>query len=120
MVYCTHCGTKNKDGANFCMKCGAKLTVSTETSLEKRIEEGAEEFGKRAEEWGKDFEKHVETECFGLPHGGTIFGLIIGLIIILVGVTSLTGIDLHFWPLAIIVFGLLVFGGALYTIISNR
>ena len=120
MVYCTHCGTKNKDDATFCTKCGAKLNVSKEASLEKRIEEGAEEFGKRAEEWGKDFEKHVETECFGLPHGGTIFGLIIGLFIILVGVTSLIGIDFHFLPLAIIFFGLLVFGGALYAIISNR
>lgn len=120
MVYCTHCGTKNKDDATFCVKCGAKLSVSAEKSLEKRIEEGAEEFGKRAEEWGKDFERNVETECFGLPHGGTIFGLIIGIIIILVGVTSLVGIDLEFWPLIILIFGLLVFGGALYTIFRNR
>jgi uncharacterized membrane protein YvbJ len=120
MVYCTYCGTKNEDDANFCGKCGANLNVSTEKSLEKRIEEGAEEFGKRAEEWGKDFEKHVETECFGLPHGGTILGLVIGLIIILVGVSSLAGIDLHFWPLIIIVFGLLVFTGALYSLTTKR
>ena len=120
MVFCTYCGTENKDDAKFCVKCGAKLDVTAEKSLEKRIEEGAEEFGKRAEEWGKDFEKHVETECFGLPHGGTIFGLIIGIIIILVGATSLAGIDLEFWPLIIIVFGLLVYGGALYSLTSKR
>ena len=120
MVFCTHCGTKNNADANYCVKCGANLAVSTERSLEKRIEEGAEELGKRAEEWGKDFEKHVEDECFGLPHGGTIFGLIIGIIIILLGVTSFAGIDLQFWPLILIIFGLLVFGGALYTITRNR
>lgn len=120
MVYCNYCGTKNDDDASFCVKCGAKLNVSAEKTLEKRIEEGAEEFGKRAEEWGKGFEKHVDNECFGLPHGGTIFGLIIGIIIILIGVTSLAGITLDFWPLLIIVFGLLVFGGALYTILRKN
>lgn len=120
MVFCTYCGTNNKDDAHFCVKCGAKLDVSAKKTLEKKIEERAEEFGKRAEEWGKDFEKHEENECFGLPHGGTIFGLIVGIIIILVGVTSLVGITLEFWPLIIIVFGLLIFGGTLYTILRNR
>ena len=120
MVYCTYCGTKNKDDAKFCVKCGANLGVSAEKSIEKGIEEAAEEFGRRAEEWGKDFEKNVENECFGLPHGGAIFGLIIGIIIILVGVTSVVGIDIHWWPLTLLVFGLLVFGGALYSIIRKR
>ena len=102
------------------MKCSVKLKVSMEKSIEKRIEEGAEEFGKRAEAWGENFGKRTEQECFGRPHGGTIFGLIIGIIIILVGVTSLAGIDLEIWPLLIIIFGLLIFGGAIYTLIRKR
>lgn len=120
MVFCSNCGTKNEDIADYCVKCGSKLKVSMEKSIEKRIEEGAEEFGRRAEEWGENFGKRAEQECFGLPHGGTIFGLLIGLIIIILGVTTLAGIDIEFWPLIIIMFGLLIFGGAIYTIIYKR
>ena len=120
MVFCSKCGTKNEDAADFCVSCGSKLKVSTEKTIEKRIEKGAEEFGKRAEAWGEDFGKRTEQECFGLPHGGTILGLIIGIIIILVGVTSLAGIDLEFWPLIIIIFGLLIAGGALYSLTHKR
>ena len=120
MVFCSECGTKNEDSVEICVKCGSKLKVSTEKSLEKRIEEGAEEFGKRAEAWGEDFGKRTEQECFGFPHGGTIFGLVIGIIIILVGVTSLAGIDLEFWPLIIVIFGLLILGGAIYSLIRKR
>ena len=120
MVFCSKCGAKNEDAAEYCVKCGATLKASTENSVEKRIEEGAEEFGKRAEAWGKDFRKQTEQECFGLPHGGTIVGLIIGIIIILVGITSLAGIDLEIWPLLIIIFGLLIFGGAIYSLTHKR
>jgi uncharacterized membrane protein YvbJ len=120
LVFCSYCGTKNEDVAEFCVKCGSKLQTSKKKSLEQRIEEGAEEFGKHAEAWGKDFGKRAEDECFGLPHGGIIFGLLIGIIIILVGITSLAGIDLDFWPLIIIIFGLLIFGGAVYSLIRKR
>ena len=120
MFFCSKCGTKHADSAEYCVKCGAKLKVSIEKSLEKRIEKGAEEFGKRAEAWGENFGKQAEEECFGLPHGGTIFGLIIGLIIILLGVTSLAGVDIDFWPLIIIIFGLLIVGGALYSLTQRR
>ena len=120
MVFCSYCGTKNEDAAESCVKCGAKLKVSTEKSLEKRIEEGAEEFGKRAEAWGESFGKRAEDECFGLPHGGTIFGLIIGIIIILIGITWVVGIDLDIWPFIIVIFGLLIAVGAIYTLIRKR
>ena len=116
MVYCSECGTKNEESAENCIKCSAKLKVPGKKS----IEEGAEEFGKRAEAWGKSFGKRPEEECFGLPHGGTIFGLIIGIIIIAVGVTSLAKIPLDFWSLLIIVFGVLVLGGAIYTLTRKR
>jgi len=127
MVYCSECGTKNDESAEFCVKCGKKLNESPKRSFEKRMDDGAEEFGKRAEEWGEhfgkragewgeSFEKSAENECFGFPHGGTIFGLIIGIIIILVGISMLAGIDLKIWPLAVLIFGVLIFGGAVYSL----
>jgi len=120
MVYCSECGTKNEESAETCVKCSAKLNVQKEKSLEKSIEEGAEEFGKRAEAWGKSIAKRPEEECFGLPHGGTIFGLIIGIIIIVVGISSLAGISLDLWPVLIIIFGALILGGAIYSITRKR
>ena len=88
--------------------------------LGKRAEEWGEHFGKRADEWGESFEKRAEKECFGLPHGGTIFGLIIGIIIIVVGISTLAGIDLDLGPLMILIFGVLILGGALYRLTRKR
>ena len=62
MVFCSKCGTKNEDASDFCVNCASKLKVSTEKSIEKRIEKGAEEFGKRAEAWGENFGKRTEQE----------------------------------------------------------
>ncbi len=106
MVYCTKCGTKNEEGTEYCSKCGANLGVSREQKIERRAEEWGEQFGKRAEE-----------ECFGLPHGGAIAGAIIGIIIILVGLSWLTGFEWeHFWPVIVIIFGILIVAGAVYGI----
>ena len=91
MVYCTKCGTKNEEDAAVCVKCGAPLAAYP---TYRRA-------GRRPEE-----------ECFGLPHGGTIVGLVIGIIIILIGITSLVHIDI--WPLIIIIFGILILAGAMY------
>jgi len=115
MVYCTKCGTQNEDDAKYCSKCGADLEGSLEKSWERRAEEWGEEFGRRAEEWGEQFGKRAEEECFGLPHGGAIVGLIIGIIIILVGVSWITGFEWEFfWPLIVIIFGILILAGAVY------
>ena len=104
MVYCTKCGTQNEDDAKYCSKCGADLEGSLEKSWERRAEEWGEQFGRRAEE-----------ECFGLPHGGAIVGLIIGIIIILVGVSWITGFEWEFfWPSIVIIFGILILAGAVY------
>jgi uncharacterized membrane protein YvbJ len=112
MVYCTKCGTKNEEGVEYCTKCGANLGVSREQKIERR-----------AEEWGEQFGKRAEKECFGLPHGGTIAGLIIGAIIIIVGLSQVPGLispevrevaEPLFWPVIIIVFGILIVTGALY------
>ena len=121
MVYCSKCGTKNEEAAETCVKCGAKLNVSTEKNLEKRIEEGAEEFGRRAEAWGESFGKRTEDECFGLPQGGTIFGLILGIIIIVVGISIAAGIDWAiWWPLMIVIFGVLIISGTIYNLIRKK
>ncbi|MDH5448720.1 MAG: zinc-ribbon domain-containing protein [Candidatus Bathyarchaeota archaeon] len=105
MVYCSKCGFKNEDDAEVCAKCGASLQVSR---LEKR----------RVRR-----EKRVEDECFGLPHGGAIVGLLIGIIIILWGLTQLPGLlpsDFEFWPWIIVVFGVLIVAGALYGFTRRR
>jgi len=123
LVYCTKCGTKNKEDAKYCSKCGANLEVSPEKRLEKRAEEWGEEFGRRAEEWGEQFGKRAEEECFGLPHGGAIFGLFIGVIIILAGTIFLLremGLIIEsfilLWPFFVMIFGTLIVAGAIYAL----
>jgi len=95
MVYCTKCGTKNEEEATICSNCQQPLGNYRTTRRKRRRE---------------------EDECFGLPHGGIIAGLIFGLIIILLGVSSLLNISFgeYLWPLIIIIFGTLIFVGALY------
>ncbi|MCW4016875.1 MAG: zinc-ribbon domain-containing protein [Candidatus Bathyarchaeota archaeon] len=118
MVYCSKCGTKNDDTALYCVNCGTKLDGSPK-SWDKRLDEGAEEFGKRMEEWGENFGKQFEEgECFGLHHGGLPFGLIIGILIIIVGILTLAGIEFwsSFWAIIIIMFGLLILGGTIYNL----
>lgn len=65
---------------------------------------------------GEHYRK-MEDECFGLPGGGSIVGLVIGLIIILVGLSYLLremyGIQIAWWPFVVIIFGVLMILGAL-------
>jgi hypothetical protein len=60
----------------------------------------------------------MENECFGLPNGGMIVTLVIGIIIILVGLgfflQTAYGISVNIWPFIIIIFGVLLVAGALY------
>jgi hypothetical protein len=59
----------------------------------------------------------MENECFGLPNGGMIVGIVVGLIIVLVGLglfLQTYGIMIDFWPFIIIIFGILILIGALY------
>lgn len=64
--------------------------------------------------------RHREDECFGLPRGGAIFGLFIGIIIILWGITEAFNIKIEFWPFIMIIFGVLVIAGALYGLTRSR
>ena len=101
MVYCTKCGTKNEEDAAVCIKCGASLAPRPAWRPER---------------------KRAEEECFGLPHGGAIVGIVFEAIVILAGlifVLQEMGVireawDL-IWPLIVIIFGILIVAGALYS-----
>jgi uncharacterized membrane protein YvbJ len=107
MVYCPKCGTKNEDTAEFCVKCGASL--QTGTSASRRYER-----------------RRAEQECFGLPHGGAIVGLAIGVIILILGIFTLARqmnwisatSDLGF--IVLIIFGVLLIAGAVYGITHKK
>ncbi len=103
MVYCTKCGTKNEEDAAVCVKCGASLVARPAWRRERRRRE------------------KEEQECFGLPHGGAIVGLVFGVIIIIAGIIFVlqeTGVVTEawdiLWPFIIIIFGILILAGALY------
>jgi uncharacterized membrane protein YvbJ len=105
MVYCTKCGTKNPDDASVCSQCGAPLYAVT-----------AEPY------------RRMEHECFGLPGGGAIFGIAIGLIILIAGIIyflqqvqpNLIPSNLDVWPFVAIIFGVLIVAGALYGLRRRR
>ena len=101
MVYCTKCGTKNDENVELCSNCGEPLKTTRAVRRERR---------------------RKEDECFGLPNGSSIFGAVIGLIIILWGVSSVLDIDFgnYLWPIIIIVFGTLIVAGALYSMNRRR
>lgn len=106
LVYCTKCGAKNEDDAKVCAKCGAPLQVSRP---EKRYRSNNNCFGPTER-------RHVEDECFGLPHGGAIAGIIFGIIIVIIGLAILSGFEIwnYLGPLIIVIVGILIIVGALY------
>jgi uncharacterized membrane protein YvbJ len=63
MVYCTKCGKKNEDEAEYCSKCGAPLASA----------------GKGQD---KDWDKRCEEDCTSGRHGWAFFW---GIVLILVG-----------------------------------
>ena len=70
-MYCPKCGSENRDDARFCARCGAAL----------------DGVGNVRRAVSRD---RSDQMCFGLT-GGTLRGLVIGAIIIIVGVTSVFG-----------------------------
>lgn len=102
---CQACDYKNDDDAEYCARCGAVLAEMKPVA------------GKDEDCFGDE-----DSECFGLPHGGAIFGIIIGIIIIIWGVSSITGFPIweYFWPLILVLFGLLIVVGAIYAMSRRR
>ena len=102
MVYCKECGTNNDDTADNCSNCGASL----HSRITPRREGRNECFGSS---W-----REGQNECFGLPQGGTIAGIIIGILIILSGIQSLMDWNFDLGPYMIILVGILIAAGAFY------
>lgn len=105
MVYCTKCGTKNDDEAELCSNCKAPLKAA----VLKRSRAQGECFG------SNERDNH-ENECFGLPYGGAIAGIIFGFIIVIIGLAILSDLPIwtYLWPLMIVILGVLIIAGALY------
>jgi len=98
MVYCQKCGHKNEEGAEFCSSCGDDLHPYKHRKQKKM---------------GNN---RSRDECFGLPHGGLIVACIIGVLLILFGLSSIFGFELmYLGPALIIILGLLIILGAIYT-----
>ena len=100
MVYCSKCGAKNPDDAKVCSQCGASL-YPTRRERERHY-------------------RRYEDECFGIPRGGAIVGLAIGIIIVLAGLlwllqeASVISSNISVWPFAAMIFGILIVLGALF------
>jgi hypothetical protein len=117
LVYCQKCGAKNEDDAEICAKCGAPLYGTKRAST--RRDDTC---------FGPKEEKRFEEECFGLPHGGAILGLLFGVIILIFGaswVISLSlGIDIDVWkfmgPIMVIFIGALIIAGVIYGLSHRR
>ena len=117
LVYCTKCGAKNRSNAKVCKECGESLiSPSVGKEIERRAETAGKEIERRAKTcFGSEKRRgRYEDECFGLPRGGTIVGIIIGLIIILVGISWILDISIKIWPIAVVILGILILAGALY------
>ena len=101
MTYCPKCGTINEDDAKFCKKCGAALFPGEVAQPGQHTPPSR---------------RRMEDECFGLPNGGAIAGLVFGILIILFGVSVFFKWSFwdNFWVFIVIFIGILMVAGALY------
>lgn len=99
MPYCDKCGSKNEEDAEYCSKCGAPFKDGD---------------GRRR--YRHDRHRQRE-ECFGLPHGGLIVGVIVGVFLIIFGLSSIYGFSVwqYIWPIVLVIIGILIIGGAIYS-----
>jgi hypothetical protein len=123
MEYCTKCGSKLTENAEFCTKCGKAIKPKDTKSIEKQIDEFAEDIGKKAEDTGKKIEKKADeiakkadqlgkkiekkTDDMGdhvnqwydktFKFAGPLVGAFIGLIIlrIIIYIIQFSGDDIH-------------------------
>ena len=85
----------------MCVNCGASLYMT-----------------RRAKRAARRRERGFEQECFGLPHGGAIAGIVFGIIILIWGFSLLTEIDIgsNIFFIIVIIFGTLIVAGSIYKI----
>jgi len=62
----------------------------------------------------------ASRECFGLPHRVAVSGMVFGILIVLLGLSSLLGWGINLMALIVILSGTLVFAGAIYTLTRER
>jgi uncharacterized membrane protein YvbJ len=105
LVYCTKCGTENKDDADTCLNCGASLH-HTSSSIASPTYRPVRR------------DRREDDICFG-GRSNTMWPLIIGAFIILIGLSSLledtyawARFD-NLWPLLVIGIGLIIVVNAL-------
>jgi hypothetical protein len=102
MVYCSRCGTQNPDANNNCTNCGAPIYA----------------VGQHYPGSDREHYRRMENECFGLPNGGIIVTIVIGVIIVLAGLfwflQATIGIRIDLWPIILVIFGVLILAGGLY------
>ena len=132
MVFCSKCGSKNLDEAKFCTECGTNLALGKVKQkedlgeeIEKKMEKWGEDFGKQIEERADEFGRTIENECFGLPHGGAIIGLIIGAFIIIIGASLALDLDFDIWGRwfgtgILIIIGIIIVISAIYRLTRKR
>ncbi len=103
MKTCAACDYENDDDADFCARCGAHLADKTVKP--------------QVHEEDKDCYGSEDDDCFGLPYGGAICGLILGVFIILWAVGAFLGWSIwdYFWPIILVTFGVLIVAGAIYS-----
>jgi uncharacterized membrane protein YvbJ len=102
MVYCTCCGTLNADDASICTNCGASL---------QRTQVPTRPYSRhwRWEDWEQHREYHKRSGAFA--------ALAIGLIIILIGLSSLFAefynINLPWGAIILVFIGVLIIGAGI-------
>ncbi len=108
MKTCSACNYENDDDAEFCARCGAHLAEEKKVRYVEKKEEDC---------YGSE-----EDECFGLPYGGAICGLIFGLFIVLGAVGLFFGWSIwdYFWPIILVIIGVLIVAGAIYSMRRRR
>lgn len=89
MVYCTKCGTQDLDDSANCSKCGAPLSAS------------------------QPHEPWAYRRSYSYHRHGSIWGIMIGLFILAIGVSSLLGWSFWdwLWPGFLILIGLAIIFG---------
>jgi len=92
MVYCTKCGESNEEGTEYCVKCGASLTGRSRVHRSSRYD---------------------REMCFGIPMSGSLWGILVGAVIVLWGLTELLRIDINFAAIVAVAFGAIIVINAL-------